>query len=533
MNILVTPNQTNDRKIICRPWNRIAAVRLLIAAGAMLWCGLAQALPPVVKTADPVILQTQKFFNEAFTFNGSGAQVLLNLRSTRDPALAPFFLRLSVSKDPQLQLLGLVDANYVTQNPKLLHLGKLLANVDTRLITPALAEAMQDGKLSPAQLQHLLIKAPEPAQRMMAAAVLVKKHPKLVLPILDQTLASSRPSVRYYAALTLLQTRNPVQIRKGLAVLAELAGHHSPRMRRIKRLLLLRVASEKIHPAIPWLQLIAKNPRSEFDTRLSAIRALLKMNDPAGAILFGQAVRDARGVVDRIEAGLAAIQYGHLIKAADITPLEKTRSPLLRDIAKTASIAASGKDPTPDLLHLINQGQPIFLNWVLSYCSEPTAAHKTALLAALVKLSTIVDGDRTQDFGRAVLAAQQLAQTDTPADRHLLAGFLKSPQRGIVEAVLVGMLRSRQHNFSPLILPVLPSLLNNRDRRIAQCAAIILGREGAKQAVPLLAHVCLGSVDRSDGFRAVAGWYYAKLTGQTAALLDALPLPPARSHSKP
>ncbi len=533
MNTMAIPNNTNNRKAVSRLWDRIVAVRLLIAAGAMLWCGFARALPPVAKTTDPVILQTQKFFNQAFTFNVNGAQVLLNLRSTRDPALAPFFLKLSASKDPQLQLLGLVDANYVTHNPKLLHLEKLLANVDTRLITPSLAQAMQNGKLSTAQLRHLLTKAPQPAQRMMAAAVLVKKHPKLVLPILDQTLASSRPSVRYYAAMTLLQTHNPAQIRKGLAVLAELVDHHSPRLRRIKRLLLLRAASEKIHPAISWLQRIAKNSHSQFGTRLSAIRALLAMKDPTGGPLFGDAVREAKGVVDRIEAGLTAIQYGHLIKVADIAPLQKTDSPLLQKISKIAIIAASGKDPTPDLLRLINQGQPIFLNWVISYCSEPTTPHKISLLAALVKLSTIVDGDRTQDYARAVLAAQQLAQADSPADRHVLAGFVKSPQRGIVEAVLVGMLRSRQHNFSPLILPVFKSLLKKRDRRIGQYAAIILGREGARQAAPFLARVCLRSVDRSDGFRAVAGWYYAKLTGQTAALLDALPLSADQSHAQP
>ena len=537
MNIMAAPDNANTRNAISRPWKSIVAVRLVVLASATLLCSHAWAMPPATQALapavhDPVILQTQKFFNEAFTFNGSGAQILLNLRATRDPALAPFFLKLSASQDPRLQLLGLVDANYVTQNPKMLHLGKLLENADTGLITPALAEAMQNGKLSTAQLQHLLTKAPQPAQRMMAAAVLVKKHPQLVLPMLDQTLASSRPSVRYYAALTLLQTRNPAQIRKGLAVLAELAGHHSPRLRRIKRLLLLRVAGEKIPAAIPWLLLIAKNSRSQFDTRLSAIRALLAMNSPMGGPLLGHAIRDATGAVERIEAGLTAIQYAHLIKVADIAPLQKTHSPLLRDISKTALMATSGQNPTPSLLRLINQGQPIFLNWLISYCSEPATPHKTPLLAALVKLSTIVDGDRTQDYGRAVLAAQQLAQADSPADRQLLAGFLHSSERGIVEAVLVGMVRSRQRNFSALILPVLPSLLKNRDRRIGQYAAIILGREGARQAVPLLARVCLRSVDRSDGFRAVAGWYYAKLTGQTAALLDALPLPKAKPHSK-
>ncbi|NNM87245.1 MAG: hypothetical protein HKL95_01865 [Phycisphaerae bacterium] len=538
MNTMAAPNNANTSNAISRLWNGIVAVRRMTLASAILLCGHAWALPPATQAVapavnDPVIRQTQKFFTQAFSFNGPGAQMLLNLRATRDPALAPFFLKLSASKDPRLQLLGLVDANYVTQDPKLLHLGKLLANVDTRLITPALAEAMQNGKLSQAQLRQLLTKAPQPAQRMMAAAVLVKRHPKLVLPMLDQTLASSRPSVRYYAAMTLLQTRHSDQIRKGLAVLAELAGHHSPRLRRIKRLLLLRVASEKIEAAKPWLLLIAKNPHSGFDTRLSAIRALLRMNEPAGAVLLGQAIGEAKGVVDRIEAGLTAIQYAHLIKAADIAALQKTRSPLLRAIAQTAVVAASGRNPTLDLLRLINQGQPIFLNWVISYCSEPATPHKTPLLAALVKLSTIVDGDRTQDYARGVLAAQQLAQTDSAADRRLLAGFLNSSERGIVESVLVGMIRSRQHNFTPLILPVLPSLLKNRDRRIGQYAAIILGREGTRQAVPLLARVCLGSVDRSDGFRAVAGWYYAKLTHQTPALLNGLPLPAAKSHPKP
>ena len=542
MNTMVKPNNVNDREQIFRRWKPVVAARLTMAAAVTLLggVGFARTVRPATQAATPVvtdrvIVQAQKFFNAAFTFNGNGAQVLLNLRATRDPALAPFFLKLSASQDPQLQLLGLVDANYVTHNPKLLHLRKLLGNVDTRLITPALAEAMQNGKLSTAQLQYLLNKAPQPAQRMMAAAVLVKSHPKMVLPILDETLASSRPSVRYYAALTLLQTKDPAQISKGLAVLAVLADHHSPRLRRIKRLLLLRAASEKIHTAVPWLLLIAKNPRSQSGTRLSAIRALLAMHDPAGGPLLANAIRQATSIVDRIELGLTAIEYARQIKAADVAPLQKTHSPLLLAISKTAIIAASGQNPTPELLHLIDQGQPILLNWVISYCSAPTTTHKRPLLAALVQLSTIVDGDRTQDYARGVLAAQQLAQADSAADRHLLAQFLTSSERGIEEAALAGMLRSTRHNFAPLILPVLPSLKKNRDRRIGQYAAIILGREGASQAVPLLTRICLRSVDRSDGFRAVAGWYYAKLTHQTAALLGSLPLPAAKpkSSSKP
>lgn len=492
------------------------------AAAPAMATGTAPAaqVPESAENTAHVLTATTRFFLRGFNSNRHGALVLGSLRSTHDAALTPYFLQVSRAKDPMLQLTGILDANYVSGNPKILHMRHFFSIPLPSLLTASLAMLIQYGNITTAQLQTILKIAPQPAQRLLAAAALVtRKLGRQAIPELITLLASADPSVRYYAAMTILETNDAAAKAKAIAVLARLAATHSPDLQHIKRALLARAAVKDIKAAIPWLSHIASDKKATSGTQRRAVTALLYMHAPGAGLRLEHLIAAAQGTIDRLELGLLAIEYGSQVTPASLRGLLKTHSPLQRDIARAALMAAYHKDPLPGILHLVHQGQPLFLNWVYGYCRNPANHHRLRLLTALVHYATVVDSQRDVDYLRAEAAAKRIANMDTPAARRLLTGFLLSVNRGVVEAALGGMMQSRQNDFGPLIAPVWPELQKNHDHQIRQYAAIVLARAGLKTAMPELRNIVLYNDRRTDGFRAVAGWYYLKLAGKSEDLL--------------
>ncbi len=541
---------TGGRKVACssglsKKWHRPAPQFLIsmAAAGAFIVSGMATAASPAPSTSvnEPalaagtisaaeapesaantaqVLAATARFFRRGFDSNRHGALVLGSLRSTHDAALTPYFLQISRAKDPMLQLTGILDANYVSGNPKVLNMRHFFSIPLPTLLTASLAMLIQYGNITTRQLQTILKIAPQPSQRLLAAAALVtRKLDNLALPELTSLLASADPSVRYYAAMTILETDDAGAVTKAMAVLGRLAATHSPDLQHIKRALLARAAVKDIKAAIPWVSRIAEDKKATGGTRRGAVTALLYMHAPGAGRRLEHLIAESHNTIDRIELGLLAIEYGQQVSPASIRKLLKTHSPLQRDIARAGLLAAYHKDPLPEILHLVHQGQPLFLNWVYGYCRNPANPHRLRLLTALVHYATVVDSQRDVDYLRAEAAAKRIANMDSPAARRLLAGFLQSVNHGVVEAALGGMMQSRKMNFGPLVAPIWPQLRKSHDHQIRQYAAIVLSRAGLKMAMPELRNIVLYNDRRTDGFRAVAGWYYLKLAGQTRRLL--------------
>ncbi|NNM84199.1 MAG: hypothetical protein HKL96_00340 [Phycisphaerales bacterium] len=483
----------------------------------------AASMPPPV--ADPLVLKAaRRLFAAGLAATSRGESILTDLRSTRDPALLPLFIQVQKSDSPALQLLGMVYANYVTRDPKTINIPNLLGNADPSLITPTIAELIETGTLSSQQLSAIANSAVQPAQRLMAASVLVDQHNKAGQKVATELLAADQPAVRYYAAMTLLRTPDAAVHKRGLAVLSKLISDDSPRLVNSKLLLLARVRAQKITPALPWVAQMAESKASEARVQRAAITTLLALNDKRGIRDLAAAIAHASGVINRIELAFLAIEFGKRLTAADVKPLGKANSPLLADLAKAAQEAAGGGDPHHELIALVQQGQPIFLNWLLEYAKEPGTPHRLDYLKRIIRLGIVADNQRDLDYARAVLAAEYLAKSKQPAARKLLAELLQMPRGSAVEAVLAGMVRSNERNFSPLLLPLWHALKHRR-HRVSDYAALLLAREGHARALPQLAHAVMFELTRSRGFRAVAGWYYAKLTHSTNELLKNLQPP--------
>ncbi len=481
--------------------------------------------------ADPLVLKAaRRLFAAGLAATSRGESILTDLRSTRDPALLPLFAQVQKSSSPALQLLGMVYANYVTRDPKTINIPNLLGNADPSLITPTIAELIETGTLSSRQLAAIADSAVQPAQRLMAASVLVDQHNKIGQKVATELLAADQPAVRYYAAMTLLRTADAALHKRGLAVLAKLVTDDSPRLVNSKLLLLARVRAQKITTALPWVAQMAQSRASDARIQRAAITTLLALKDKQGAGDLVAAIAHASGVINRIELAFLAIEFGKYLTAADVKPLAITSSPLLADLAKAVQEAAGGGDPHTALVALVEQGQPIFLNWLLEYAKEPGTPHRLEYLKRIIKLGIVADNQRDLDYARAVLAAEYLAKSKEPAARKLLAELLQMPRGSAVEAVLAGMVRSNERNFSPLLLPLWHGLKHRR-HRVSDYAALLLAREGHARVLPQLAHAVMFELTRSRGFRAVAGWYYAKLTNSTNELLKNLQAPKTAAAS--
>ena len=482
----------------------------------------------------PVFHETLKLFKQALVPGMTGSVVLGSLKSTGDSELTPFFIEVSHTQSPELRLIGLLDANAVSRDSALIDIPKFLALPVPRLIAPSLAVLIQSGRITSRQLAEVMNTAIDPSEKLMAASELVNRGKSAqAIKMLEGLTGSQTDSVRYYAALTLLQCKAAGPGKLGLKILLELAARHAIRLVDLKEALLARTAAQKIKAAAPWARSIADNTQNPWSLRRRAVQTLLVLGDPAGPHILAEMLRTGRGTIDTIELGLLAIQYPKGLSKADLQLLKRTDSPLMTGILKTAESAVAGKDPLSGILALIQQGQPIFLNWALAYAQPMTTPHRLRILNALIGYATTAGNGDDTDFRRAVSAATMLADTNGKRERQILSADMDAANAGVVEAAVAGMIQSHNADFSPLIEPHWKQMLKRDHIKIRDFAAMELAREGRKVELPVLRNIVLYGLSRSDGFRAAAGWYYVKITGRGPALLAAVhALPTAKQGNQ-
>jgi hypothetical protein len=205
-----------------------------------------------------------------------------------------------------------------------------------------------------------------------------------------------------------------------------------------------------------------------------------------------------------------------------LAPLASSKSSLAKSIAKVAQKAADKSDFTPDLLELVKAGDPIVLEWAFQYAERAEPERRLAIRTALVNQATIVDNVRDRDYERAALAVERILETDGPSGRKVVANLLISENRAVVDATLSGIYRSSARDQSEMVLQIWNGLNKSTSlENSANYASLILAREGRKEAATWLPNMVNGGTTQGPGFRALAGWYYSKIVGQSDALLKA------------
>jgi hypothetical protein len=235
-------------------------------------------------------------------------------------------------------------------------------------------------------------------------------------------------------------------------------------------------------------------------------------------------IQKQRDSIQQVKLGLISTEYAGQLKPPVLAPLVNSKSALAKSIGTMAQKGASGGAIDADLLALLKEGHPIVLDWALAYADRADPERRLALRTALINQATIVDGIRDRDFERAAIAAQKILADDGEPGRKIVSGFLKSENRAAVEATLAGIFRSDSKNQADLIPAAVWDGLTKTTslENATNYAALILAREGRQDALVWLPGMVMGGTAQGAGFRALAGWYYAKMKGQTGKLLDAV-----------
>jgi hypothetical protein len=453
---------------------------------------------------------------------GETGLVITALRSTRDKELLPLFLKLQQSKLLENQIYGMIAATLLTKDDKRLDINLLLSSKDSSLIGSAIASLVDAEVISDAQLERIVKDATEDIHKAMALGELSRRGKLKDRAPLAALLKSKQEEVRYYAAVTALEARDSAEAPEALSVLKEMSEKNDLRKAGVQGIMILRVQKEKITAALPWVVQIATDDKNDEGLRYTALSALLALKHPDGPRILADMIQKQHDTIQQVKLGLIALEYPADLKPAMLAPLVQSRSQLAKNIATLAQKAAQGGagDSTTDLVKLINQGHPIVLDWALNASDRWDPDRKMEVRNAIIAQATIVDEQRGRDYERAALAAQRMLEDGGTAGRKLIASLILGDNRAVAEAVLAGIYRSTAPNQSELVLPAWETLSRSTSEETsANYAALILAREGKMEPLAWLSGMVMGGTVQSQGFRGIAGWYYAKLLNQTDILL--------------
>lgn len=503
--------------------------KLLSALGWAILSGAALIPAARAQSPDPIIDATDNLFWLMLGGNQADASLILTaLRSTRDPALLPVFTRVAQRTEPVMQLGANVAMVIATKDPAKLDLPKALVCPDALMLRAAFSLLIDENLMTNEQLTTVMQTTADSATRAMVVCELAHRkaladHQKLVDLAKDPL-----PFVRFYAGFALLESADAADNKLGLETINDAtwppkdADRYNPRDIPTQGLIVLRVRKDKVTAAVPWLVALTQDDKIDEAIRMASIESLLELQRSEGPQALAKLVANPPKVQSRkIRVALMALQYSSQLKPGLVTPLAANDTGILQQTAALANQAAEGADITSGLVKLINQGQPFIMDWALMSAETAEPARQMLLWKTLIENSAIVDESRARDFERAAMAAEKVATANTPAGRAMLKTFLKSDNRAIVEAVLAGIYRSTATDKSELIADFWTRFQEHQSapyENAANYAALTLAREGKAAAKSWLGGMVQGGTVQDIGFRALAGWYYAQLTGQGDAL---------------
>ncbi len=454
--------------------------------------------------------------------NGEASQVLTALRSSKDPDLLPVFEKMAESKADDNRLFGIVAATILTKDSSKMDVTVLLTSQNRAMAGAALASLIDVGLLTNEQLTKFMNGTTDGANRAMAAGELNHRKQLKDRNVLKELLKDSNDYVRYYAAVTMLDSSDPADVATAQGALSGMTDKHNLRNLEVEALMLVRAQKENISAAIPWAARIAADEKADEGLRYTAVSMVLGLKGPEGPRVLSDMINRQRETIQQVKLGLISLEYADQLKPAMLDPLVKSRSALASTIGTLARKGAEGSDTTGGVINIIKDGHPIVLNWALAYADRTDGDRRLMIRTAVVNQATIVDKVRGEDFVRATDAAQKILEEDGVAGRKTMMNLLRSDNRAVVEATLAGIYRSKAENQAELVMPIWDGLIRTTSTESsANYAALILAREGHAEPKDWFPGMVAGGTVQVPGFRVLAGWYYAKLKGQSRELLRA------------
>jgi hypothetical protein len=513
------------------PRNGLRPSKILFHATALLSLlaiapsAFAQAAPA---GADSTLESAQRLLRRAvaatndtpISQSADASQVITALRSAKDKDLLPIFEKLRRGKILDNQVYGMVASAILMKDPARVDLSLLFTVKDAAMVGSAIASLVDAEVLTPEQLAKIMTDAPDAAHRAIGASELFRRNGLQDHSPLVNLLKDEKEIVRYYAATTLLGSKDEGEVNAALEVLKTMTAKHNLRDTPVQALMLLRAQKDKFAAVVPWAVQIASDPQVEEGLRYTAVAVALSFKGQDGPRLLADMINAQKDTIQQVKLGLISFEFADQLKPATLDPLVNARSNLARTIGTLARRAAEGADSNAALLALIKEGHPIVLDWALAYSDRCGPDRQLAIRTALVNQATIVDNVRDKDYERAAYATQKLLDENGAAGLNTVRSLLTADNRAAVEATLAGIYRSKLENQSELVGKIWPKLISTTSMETAaNYAALILAREGRREPLVWLPGMVVGGTVQGQGFRSLAGWYYAKLKGQTDDLL--------------
>ena len=271
---------------------------IFAALGLISTACMAQA-----QSQDSTFEGTQRLFRRAFdaaketplSQSVDASQVVTALRSTRDMGLLPLFDKLRESKVVDNQVFGMIAGAVLSKDSKRVDLKLLFSAKDPELVGSAVASLIDADFLTKEQLGQIISDAPDGTFKAMAAGELNHRKELNDRTVLLNLLKDDKTIVSYYAALTLLDGKDPAEISTALETLKKLTQKHELRDAPVQALMLVRAQKDNITAAAPWAAEVAGDPEIGRGT------SIYRDFDPLGA-QRGSGAAHSRGH-DREAAG--------------------------------------------------------------------------------------------------------------------------------------------------------------------------------------------------------------------------------------
>lgn len=463
--------------------------------------------------------------------DGSHNAMLLGLRRLEDPGLLPLFRGLSGSPYLSMRVHGQLGAAALSPK-KRIDLAALAEIENQGELVQVLSAAIDDNLIDNNQMATLLtwdgLELPlrqAIALRLLGAGGKVDVEPfrESLKVTLDESLNAAK-TLQYALASVLLAESGDAE---GKAALNRLAVLQSESAEAVIGQTLDAAMRNRFASAGALGLAVAKDKQRDPSLRLLAIQSALRLETPGAAEVWQGMFRSEQDNPQRIRLAMIALDAAEHVPPALFDTLADSGE-WIGHIAKAGRAIASKDDDLAKAFEpLIETGQPLSVQWVVTYCQRSKPMQGSALLELVVRSH---DKAPRHHQGRviqtAVAATTALCELYPKAANTRLAALLDidRPRPGGIgddgiyltrrQIMLMGIARARSQSLKPLAASLKPDDLG--DFTTQALRLFIRARHGEALTDKEWEHISdiiqgVGQFDRA--MRLQMGWAYLKHKG--------------------
>lgn len=478
--------------------------------------------------SDPGVEAAVTLLNDATTpqRDASHNSLLLSLRQLEDPALLPLFKGLSGSPYLSMRIHGQLGSAALSPQ-RHIDLSALAEIEDQRELVQVLSAAIDDGLIDNKAMATILtwegLDLPlrqAVALRLMAAGgeVDIKPFRESLAVELNEQLSASRLLQYALAGLLLAQSGDEA----GQAALSKLKDQRSESADAVIGQVLDAAMRQGFTAAGTLGLSIAKDAQRSEPLRLLGIQSALRLKTPGAAAAWQAMFRKEDNSATRIRLAMIALDAADQVEPALFDTLTD-QGQMIEAIAKAGrAIAMQQKDlasafNTPAFL-----GQPISVQWVVSYCQRAEPEQGPDLLELLIRNHGHgLEQHRGRLVQASIDATTALCQLYPQAAEQRLIKLMSKEtddptrQLQLSQVILMGIASANSTKLTPLAKAINPDQHN--DFTTEALRLFIRARHGASLTDSewrRVADIVQGVGNLGNTMRLQLGWAYLKHKGQ-------------------